>query len=506
MLLTDALIDILTFADARSWNAISRTSRYANKACRKSTAYVLKAWKSNPHSPFPKRLHDLLGAHRLYELFVLITEESSTCHACVDERHRTLLDLAVELQLYNFAEWLVLKRFKSSTDAETMFECIRSHDLRGCSVLLSCGQPIDRFRSRDDGLNVLTCSVLYGSPELVDTFLSKGVSVPDGILIQAILARHSDAKVIDIVSLLLDKGGCDSNGRSIMGVPVLHVAIATSPFAAQLVDVLLSYGARANSRDGAEGGGSTPLDVAARKRKRICCDLLVSRGGVHSLQYGIETGDVRVVHQYLSTSPHSAGMDCTPAQLNYLLCFACAMGRTEAVKAIVSSGSIADINRVFVRDDISPLHLAACRGHSAICKFLVNHGIQVGAKAFGGMDIHIFASNITGAPIWFDPAEYGPNGSLLPPTVRLKTAAELAREAGYERISRYLDMAMVATVIARKESFDSWSSGSGTSSPNTSSSRANTPHPTRPIVVDTNARGDEGDQIVMDGLDGPTNV
>jgi hypothetical protein len=81
------------------------------------------------------------------------------------------------------------------------------------------------------------------------------------------------------------------------------------------------------------------------------------------------------------------------------------------------------------------------------------------------MDIHMLASNITGTALWFDPAEYGPDGTLLPPPIREKTAAELAREAGFDEIGRDLDLYMVETVIARNESFDSASSGPNSTMP-----------------------------------------
>jgi hypothetical protein len=287
-------------------------------------------------------------------------------------------------------------------------------------------------------------------------FLTSGVSVPDGILVQAVLSRHSDYQLIDIVSLLLDKAGCDPNSRSITGVPVLHVAISQSPFAHQLIDLLASRGADVNGRSGSEGGGHTALDVAAKKRKRNCFDALQRRGAVHSLLYGVETGDVGIIHSYLAGPVRTE-------QLKYLICFASALGRTESLKTLLES-RLVTVSDVFVRNDITPLHLAACRGHSSVCKLLLAFGADVAAKANGGMDIHIYASNITGSPLWFNPAEYGPNGTMLPPAVRLKTPAELAREAGYEKLGRYLDLAMVESVIVRKESFDSFSS-SGVSSP-----------------------------------------
>jgi hypothetical protein len=289
---------------------------------------------------------------------------------------------------------------------------------------------------------------------LFDCFISSRHRIPEGILVQAILSRHSDYHVIDIVSILLDKAGCNPNSRSIMGIPVLHVAIGHSPFANQLIDLLVSRGADVNRRSGSDGGGLTPLDIAAKKRKRSCFEALMAHGAVHSLLYGVEMGDISIIDMYLIQPANDIPLD----QIKYLICFAAALGRVESIKAFIER-NIIPINEVFIRNDLSPLHFAACRGHASVCKLLVREGMNVSARALGGMDIHIYASNITGSPLWFNPAEYGPNGSLLPPPIRLKTPAELAREAGYDKVARFLDLAMIETVIARKESFDSISSG-----------------------------------------------
>jgi ankyrin repeat protein len=454
MLSYDELLELLTFVSARDWENLSRASREAHFICRSASQYILASWKGRRKFHIPKHLHDLIHERRLMELFIILTVDKDPFVPTVDSAHRTLLDFSVDSRMYRLADWLVSIGFKSNIDAETMFHCIRNHDIRGAAILLNCGIPVDRFRSRDDGLNLLTCSVMYGSPALVDMFISRGCSIPDGILIQAILSRHSDYHVIDIVSLLLDKAGCNPDSRSIMGVPALHMAIGHSPFANQLIDLLVSRGADVNRRSGSDGGGHTPLDVAAKKRKRSCYDTLVSRGATHSILYGVEMGDVSIIHQHLNSS------DPPPIdQIKYLICFAAALGRSESVKSLIESRTV-PMNDILVRSDISPLHLAACRGHLSVCKFLIREGYNVSAKAMGGMDIHIYAANITGSPLWFNPAEYGPNGSLLPPPVRLKTAAELAREAGYEKVARFLDLAMVETVIERKESFDSFSSSS----------------------------------------------
>jgi ankyrin repeat protein len=460
LLTTDIIIELFSYVSATDWCNLVRACSDVYRLSKAAPKFVLNSWRSSRGFSIPLHLHSLLEERRLIQLFVILSLDPTPYLTAVDSAHRTLLDLAVDSQMYRFAEWLVGKGFKSNIDAETMFHCIRNHDIRGAAVLIKCGIPVDRFRSRDDGLNVLSCAVMYGSPALVDMFILRGCSIPDGILVQAILSRHSDYHVIDIVSILLDKAGCNPNSCSIMGIPVLHVAIGHSPFAQQLIELLACRGADVNRRSGTEGGGHTPLDISAKKRKRSCYDALVARGAVHSLLYGVEMGDVSIINSYIRNEQEPAPLD----QIKFLICFSAAMGRLESVKLLLESHNVL-VNDIFVRNDISPLHLAACRGHYSVCNFLVREGINVSAKARGGMDIHIYASNITGSPLWFNPAEYGPNGSLLPPAVRLKTAAELAREAGHEKLARYLDLAMIEDVIVRKDSFDSASSGQSSPQP-----------------------------------------
>jgi len=436
-----------------------QTSHFVRDCLASSAHYVQSVWNSSRRFRTQSSLHDHLQAGELFIVYIYIENESKRFLHKLDEKHRSLLDLAVELRKYNFAEYLLSKGFQSSVDAETMFECIRNHDTRGATVLLSCGLPIDRFRSRDDGSNVLTCAVEYGTPQLVDLFLTHNVSVPEGILIEAIQARKGDSAVMEIVRLLIDKAHCDPNSVSMSAIPALHVAVFCSPlYALQLVELLVARGADINKRDGTEGGGYTALDIAGKKRRKLTYDFLESQHANHSLRYGAEVGSSTVINQYLLHSPLPPQSDISLA-----LCVGAALGELESVKALVSSEAM-NINEAIVRGDITPLHLAACRGHYSVCKFLVESGINVAARAHGGVDIHIFSSTITGSPLWFNPAQEGPGGSVVPPPIRLKTAAELAREAGHDRLAKLLDLSMVETVIAKREdsidSFISWESSS----------------------------------------------
>ena len=453
LLYEDILIQVLPFTDGSDWSHLEQTSTVCHSICASSLHYIVSSWTSSGFGIVPPSLHSLLLQKELFKIYVYLADNPS--YEAVDENHRSLLDLAVELKYYHFARILISKGIKSCTESETMFECIRDHDVMGCEILLSCGLPIDRFRSRDDGLNVLTSSVLFGSSDLVDLFLSKGVSVPNGILIEAIQSRGTHIEVIKIVSLLLNKGRCDPNSVSMSGVPALQVAILFSPFAHQLAEVLLSTGADPNMSDGSDGGGMTALDVASMKRKRTCTDLIKSVGGTHSFKFCVQYG--QVVNFPASTDENT---------LKYLLSLAAAMGRVESLKALVELRTV-DLDTVLVRGDISLLHLAACRGHYAVCRYLIRGcRINVSARAFGGVDIHMYAANLAGSPLWFNPAEEGLAGSLLPPVVRLKTAAELAREAGHDRLGKLLDFSVVESVIARRDG--SSESSSWASSPRSS--------------------------------------
>lgn len=454
----DILVQVLTFVSGCDWCHIQQASRTCREITIGSTKFIATSWKASVKSIGQQSLHSLLEERELFTIFLYLTNEPSLDHQRVDEHHRSLLDLAVEMNLFHFARLLVSRGFKSCVDAETMFQCIQHRNLVGCEVLLSCGLPIDRFRSRDDGLNVLTCSVLYGSPELVELFLDHGVSVPNGVLVEGIQSRNTDFDVIEITRLLLEKGACNPSSVSITGVPALQVAVQYSPFAHQLAEVLIEHGADPNQRDGSEGGGFTALDVACKKRKKTCYELLKRKGGTHSLKFAVETGAVSTIESLLSCPARAL----VPIEdLHYLVTVAAAMGRVESLKVLIDSGRVNDLNEILVRDDVTPLHLVACRGHYSACRLLINSGINVSARAYGGVDLHMFASTLAGSPLWFDPADSGPGGSVVPPPVRLKTAAELAREAGHDRLGKLIDFCVLERVIARRDSDVSWTSSSG---------------------------------------------
>jgi hypothetical protein len=173
---SDILLEVFSFVSGPDWLKLSLISVETARLAKTAPAFLLKSWNLARNPDIPTHLHEFLLKKRLLELFVILSHNPVPFFPAIDLSHRTLLDLSVDLRMYNFADWLVRRGFKSHIDAETMFNCIRNHDIRGASVLLSCGIPVDRFRSRDDGLNVLTCAVMYGSPALVDMFILRGCS------------------------------------------------------------------------------------------------------------------------------------------------------------------------------------------------------------------------------------------------------------------------------------------------------------------------------------------
>ena len=405
------------------------------------------------------KVHELLKSGRLFELFVLLETNPSQFYTVYDEKHCSLLDAAVSLEKYNMAAYLVSRGFQPSVNSEVIYRCIRAHNMKGVSVLASSSLPIDRFRSRDDGIDVLTCAIHEGTSDMVELFLSKGVSRPDKILISAITLKDSEPELLRKVTFLLDLGACDPNEFSMNGYPALQVAIQDNTYLS-LVDALLVRGADINLPSKSEGGGHTALDIADWKRKRTFYEHLERAGAKHSLRYSVERESVSHIIHILDQNPPNE------FDLAYLICMASASGLTASVRALVRRSNV-DINTVFVRHDLTPLHVAACRGHYSACKFLIDSGINVSAKAHGGADIHKYAGNLAGSPTWFQSFNL-PQGSLLPPPVRLKTAAELAREAGHDRLGKLIDLSEVEAVIARRDSIDSsdsWPTISGETSP-----------------------------------------
>lgn len=156
----DIFMEILCYVTARDWVNITLLSRDFNSVSRRSPTYSLRRWRANSAFTIPDIPHELVIDRKWVQLFVLLSVNTNPFLEKLDSCHRTLLDLSVDLKMYRLAEFLLSKGFISNIDAETMFHCIRNHDIRGATILLNCGIPVDRFRSRDDGLNVLTCSVM----------------------------------------------------------------------------------------------------------------------------------------------------------------------------------------------------------------------------------------------------------------------------------------------------------------------------------------------------------
>lgn len=458
----DVMNLVVPFMDTKSYYNSCLSCQFLQSVLKGSCQYTYDTWMALGSSPSLADIHTMLESRRLFELYVLVENDPKPFYSVRDSSHSSLLDHAVSLHMYNMASYLVSRGFQPCVESETMFECIRAHDIKGASILLSSSLVIDRFRSRDNGYDVLTCAVEYGSSELVDLFLSKGVSIPDGILCLALSLRDPEPQTLAKVSLLLDKGGCDPNTLSMNGHPALHVAIEDNSHLS-LLESLISRGADINLKSRSAGGGYTALDIADMKRRRTFYEYLERLGARHSLRYAVERESVPIICESLQRK--------LPKESDriHLISFAAAAGLTSSLRTLVRLGRV-DIHDVLVRDDITPLHLAACRGHYSACKFLIESGINVSAKAFGGADIHAFAASIAGSPTWSQNFNL-PDGALVPPPVRWKTAAELAREAGHDRLGKLIDLSVVEAVIARRDSMDStvsWPSTSGGNSPITS--------------------------------------
>ena len=456
----DVINLLVPFMDTRSYYNCCLGSQFLHSVLKGSLEYTYETWMAVGSFQSFGEIHTMLSSRRLFELYVLLQRDPVPYYARKNLSHSSLLDHAVTLRMYNMASYLVSRGFQPSVESETMFECIRAHDLQGASVLLSSSLAIDRFRSRDNGYDVLTCAIEYGSSDLVDLFLTKGVSIPDGILCLALSLRDLEPELVAKVTLLLDKGGCDPNALSMNGHPALHVAIEENTHLS-LLELLISRGADINLRSRSEGGGFSALDIADMKRRRSFYEYLERSGAKHSLRHAVERELVYIISDYFEFD-----LPKKSADLVYLISLAAASGLTTSLRNLVRVCKF-NINDVLARDDITPLHLAACRGHYSTCKFLIDSGINVSAKAFGGADIHRYAATLAGSPTWVQNFNL-PEGSLLPPPVRLKTAAELAREAGHDRLGKLIDLSVVEAVIARRDSMDStvsWPSTSGGNSP-----------------------------------------
>lgn len=131
------------------------------------------------------------------------------------------------------------------------------------------------------------------------------------------------------------------------------------------VNVLLSKGANLNYSDPDDPFGANCLSEASRRGKAEIVQLLIDRG---IFVNGKISHDITALH------------------------LACERGHINVVQVLLDNGCSPDPAELFNLD--TPLHYAAASDHDAICKLLVENGVDVNCQnRTGDTPLHIAVAN-----------------------------------------------------------------------------------------------------------------
>jgi ankyrin repeat protein len=244
------------------------------------------------------------------------------------------------------------------------------------------------------GLNALQVAAASGQAAVAQLLLARGAQTPvtAGVSPIAIAAVEGHRNVVDVllqsgmpvdvfaaaaigdakrVAALLHKNAALVSQRGYDGKTALH--FCRSPEAAE---TLLAAGAEIDPLDDA---GQTPLQwISNTGRAKAVCRYLIAQGAkadASDIFWACSYGDLPAVLRFLEADGalvnarrpaghgiHWSWVGRTP------LHEAAARGETAVSRALIDHG--ADVNAA-ARDNVTPLHLAACCGHPEVVELLL---------------------------------------------------------------------------------------------------------------------------------------
>ncbi len=181
-----------------------------------------------------------------------------------------------------------------------------------------------------------------------------------------------------IVDLLI-ANGADVNINSRNGTQLHMAARCRDDTCAEIVKKLLSKGADVNAKDPRQG--DTPLHIAARRGSRKAAELLVGAGanvnakdkdGHTPLWFAKKEGKTEMIEFLRIHGAIGSLHDVVEA------------GDIGQVRRLISKG--ADVNAKSDGRLITPVYLAARKGHKDICELLITNGAEVNTKS-GELDL-----------------------------------------------------------------------------------------------------------------------
>lgn len=186
----------------------------------------------------------------------------------------------------------------------------------------------------------------------------------------------------------------------------------------RIVRLLLQHGADPNNED---DGKYTPLHLAASNGHEECAESLIGAGanvdastssGVTPIHYAVQGRHARVVQLLVQAG---AEVNCFR---NPLLLIAADDGSADVVRVLLDANAPTDcrasikvmINKdADVEDTLTPLHLAASKGHTEVVELLLAHGADVNsrtAKLWTALDFAVLNAHPSCAHALLDHGAY----------------------------------------------------------------------------------------------------
>lgn len=273
------------------------------------------------------------------------------------------------------------------------------------------------------GMEAIHLAAMKGAPTIVALLIKKGAD-PNALL--RLQARDIRWSTRDVLGLSVDEferriAKFDiPPDQDLAGTPLHFAAMSKSHNAGDVIDVLVSNGARVGTRgaDGqtplhcaAETGnldavralvakqaeidakdklGSTPLHLASWKGSSEIVELLIRHGadingrgidGATALHYAAQENRLEVAATLLA---NGAELDATGGRdRGYTsLHVACLHGSADVARFLLDKG--ADVNRASGSKGLTPLHMAAGEGNMGLVRMLVEEGADVGIRDVEG--------------------------------------------------------------------------------------------------------------------------
>lgn len=177
-----------------------------------------------------------------------------------------------------------------------------------------------------------------------NAYQSIDFSLPDSLSVPAIVRAAQAGSVVE-VEQLLDRGTDIDARHESTGKNALAVAAHCGN--AEVVNLLLQYGAKGGQRD---ASGSTPLNLAASRGHVVVLGLLLRDG---------------------------AAVEERDAEQRTALWLACRNGHLEAARLLLDHKAKVNAR---AQDQLTALHIAAKGGDAAMINLLLAHGAHVDAK------------------------------------------------------------------------------------------------------------------------------